>query len=109
MPDSAQNLRPVLGMILAFKPSASANLADIPARVALIWPPNRAGDYPVTLEYAEPVEVEQELVRYVDAFTSELYRPEAHAYSRPAQQASGEPYQDPFSLPYAPANGCGSL
>ena len=42
------------GMILAFKPTASRALADVPARVVTIGPRFRSGDYLVTLEYARP-------------------------------------------------------
>lgn len=76
MPEVTQELRPVLGMTLAFKASASATLAGIPARVVLMWPPTGADERPVTLEYPEPVEVEHEAVRYVDAYMSQLYRPD---------------------------------
>ncbi len=72
-PVTRGRLHPALGMIVAFKPTASAALADIPARVVLLWPSRRSGDYPVTLEYHEPVEWENEFVRYVEAYASELY------------------------------------
>ena len=66
-------MEPTLGMTVAFKETASAALADIPARIVLLWPSRRSGDYPVTLEYRQLVEWENEFVRYVVANGSELY------------------------------------
>jgi hypothetical protein len=66
---------PVLGMMLAFKNSASAVLADIPAQVIQVWPPVHAGDHLVTLEYARPVKFKDAFIRHIDAFVSDLYPP----------------------------------
>jgi hypothetical protein len=66
---------PVLGMMLAFKNSASAVLADIPAQVIQVWPPVHAGDHLVTLEYAQPVKFKDTFIRHIDAFVSDLYQP----------------------------------
>ncbi len=72
------------GMTLAFKPEASAELADIPACVVDIWPRFRSGEYLVTLEYAEPVNVGHTLTRQIEAFASELYQPNAVAHAHAA-------------------------
>ncbi len=65
------------GMTLAFKREALKELADIPARVIDVWPRFRSGDYLVTLEYAQPVQVEHDFIRHIEAFASELYQVEA--------------------------------
>ncbi len=67
--------KPVLGMIVAFKPTASAELAGIPARVIDIWPRFRSGDYLVMLEYDQPVKFGNEFIRQIAAFMSELEQP----------------------------------
>ena len=67
--------KPVLGMTVAFRPSAEADLADVPARVVAIWPRLRSGEYLVTLEYARPIACHHELIQQVEAFMSELYQP----------------------------------
>ena len=64
--------KPVIGMTLTFKAEAAESLAGVPAHVVDIWPRFRSGDYLVTLEYAQPVKVGNELVRHIDAFVSEL-------------------------------------
>lgn len=71
----ANPARPARGMILAFKPSASSELAHVPGRVTDIWPRFRSGEYLVTLEYERPVRFKRELIRHIDAFLSELYPP----------------------------------
>jgi hypothetical protein len=68
-------VQPVCGMTLAFKPAASQELADIPARVIEIWPQFRSGDYLVTLEYADSVKLGNEFIQQIEAFMSELYHP----------------------------------
>ena len=68
-------IRPMIGMIVALKRTVDTSLAGIPARVALIWRPNAADDYEVTLEYTRPIFVDGEPVRFVDAKLSDLYRP----------------------------------
>ena len=61
------------GVVLAFTPEASEELAGLPARVTEVWPPFRSGDYLVTLEFDRPVKVGNEIIRHIDAFISELY------------------------------------
>jgi hypothetical protein len=61
------------GMLLAFKPTASRALADVPAEVVAIGPRFRSGDYLVTLEYARPRRYRNEVIQRIDAFRSELY------------------------------------
>jgi hypothetical protein len=75
--------QPEVGMMLAFKQSASEALAGVPAYVIGIWPRFRTGDYLVTLEYAQPVKVGKQLVSRIDAFVSELYQPGEHALNVP--------------------------
>ncbi len=70
--------KPATGMTLAFKPTASSALADVPARVVYVWPRFRSGDYLVTLEYGQPMRYRNELVTHIDAFVSELYQPNEH-------------------------------
>lgn len=70
--------KPHIGMTLAFKPSLMPALAGIPGQVVDIWPRFRSGDYLVTLEFAKPVKVGNEIVRHMDAFLSELYQPQEH-------------------------------
>ena len=70
------------GMILAFKREASKELAGIPARVIVVWPRFPSGDYLVTLEYAEPVQLKHEHIRHIEAFASELYQVEATERAR---------------------------
>ena len=70
-----QPLKPVLGMVVAFRPSAEADLADVPASVVAIWPRFRSGAYLVTLEYASPVACHYGVIHQVEAFMSELYQP----------------------------------
>src|SRR5919199_5840921 len=74
--------KPARGMTLAFTPAASADLAHIPARVIDVWPRFRSGDYLVTLEFEQPIKLQNEVIRHIDAFFSELYQP---AYCIPAQ------------------------
>ncbi len=74
-----QSLRPRLGMTLAFKPSAEATLAGIPAHIVHVWPRFHSGDYLVTLEFAQPVKVRNVFIRQIDAFVSELDQPSAAA------------------------------
>ena len=64
-----------IGMRLAFQPTASRALADIPAQVVAIGPRFRSGEYLVTLEYARPIQYRNEVIRRIDAFRSELYEP----------------------------------
>ena len=71
-------IRPMIGMILAFKRSVDTSLAGIPARVALIWRPIAPDDDEVTLEYEPPVYAGGEPVRFVDAKLRDLYRPSEH-------------------------------
>ena len=66
------SMKPVVGMTLTFKATAETSLAGVPATVVDIWPRFRSGDYLVTLEYAQPVKVGNELVRRIDAFMCEL-------------------------------------
>ena len=64
--------KPFLGMRLTFTPTASAELAGLPAHVIDIWPCLPSGDYLVMLEYPQPVKYQQELIRQIAAFMSEL-------------------------------------
>ena len=77
--------KPARGMTLAFTPAASADLAHIPARVIDVWPRFRSGDYLVTLEYDQPVKLQHQLIRRIDAFVSELYQP-AHCLTAHVSQ-----------------------
>ncbi len=74
MAAKAYLVKPVIGMTLAFRKTASASLADIPARVTHIWPRFRSGDYLVSLEYAKPVKYKDHFITHIDAFVSELYQ-----------------------------------
>lgn len=69
------NARPVRGMTLAFRETASQELADVPAHVVDIWPRFRSGDYLVTLEYDQPIKFKNQVIQHIDAFFSELYQP----------------------------------
>jgi len=69
------NAKPVRGMTLAFRETASQELADVPARVVDIWPRFRSGDYLVTLEFDQPIKFKNQVIRHIDAFFSELYQP----------------------------------
>src|SRR5919202_5403800 len=69
---SEQPVKPALGMTCAFTPEAVEALAGLPAQVIAIGPRFRSGDYLVTLEYARPVKVGNEIVTRIDAFASEL-------------------------------------
>lgn len=64
--------KPMRGMTVAFKETASHSLAGIPATVVDIWPQFRSGEYLVTLEYAAPVKFRKTVLRHIDAFISEL-------------------------------------
>ena len=66
------SMKPIVGTTLTFKATAEASLAGVPATVVDVWPRFRSGDYLVTLEYAQPVKVGNELVRRIDAFMCEL-------------------------------------
>ncbi len=72
----AQMAKLKVGMVLAFRPGPEAELAGIPANVVHIWPRFPSGDYLVTLEFAYPIKVRNVFVRQMDAFVSELYRPQ---------------------------------
>ena len=61
------------GMLVAFKPTVSRVLADIPARVVDIGPRFRSGNCLVTLEFARPVTYHNEVIQRIDALRSELY------------------------------------
>lgn len=78
------SLKPVRGMTVAFKATASEALAGIPATVIDVWPRFRSGEYLVTLEYGTPVKFRKALIRHVDAFVSEL-DPIANDPARPAE------------------------
>ena len=67
--------KPAVGMTVAFTAEASAELADIPARVIAVWPRFRSGAYLVTLEYAQPIAWHHEVIQQIEAFMSELYQP----------------------------------
>ncbi len=67
--------KPVLGMTVAFRPSAEADLADVPASIVAIWPRLRSGEYLVTLEYDPPITCHHGVIQQVEAFMSELYQP----------------------------------
>jgi hypothetical protein len=67
--------KPVRGMILAFTPTSSADLAGIPATVIDIWPRLPSGDYLVELEYGEPVRLGSHMITQIGALVSELYVP----------------------------------
>ena len=82
-------LSPRRGMLLAFTPASSMELADIPAQVVYIWPRCRSGAYLVTLEYADAVRVGQEWIHHIDAFMDELYAP------LPATSAGSVPSTQP--------------
>lgn len=73
------NAKPIRGMTLAFRKTASQELADVPARVVDIWPRFRSGDYLVTLEYDQPIKFRNQVIRHIDAFFSELYQPRVPA------------------------------
>lgn len=75
-----QPLTPVLGMVVAFRPGAEADLADVPARVVAIWPRLRSGAYLVTLEYAQPIAHHHAVIQQLEAFMSELYQPTGREY-----------------------------
>ncbi len=75
----AYNTKPVRGMTLAFRATASQELADVPARVVDIWPRFRSGEYLVTLEFEQPVAFKDQLIQQIDAFFSELYQPHVPA------------------------------
>jgi len=80
----SQIIQPRRGMTLAFTAAAEAALADIPATVVYVWPCCRSGDYLVTLEYGEAVQVGREVITQIEAFMSELYVPPVEAtYARP--------------------------
>ena len=64
--------RPTVGMALAFKTTAAASVAGIPATVIDSWPRVGAGNCLVTLEYAAPVRQCHGLIHRIDAFLSEL-------------------------------------
>lgn len=68
---------PEVGIVVAFKPTASQRLAHIPGRIKRVVAQLKNGDYLVSLEYTEPVKFGDERVRLIDAFTSHLYRPAA--------------------------------
>ncbi len=68
-------VKPVVGMVVAFRPAGEADLANVPARVVAIWPRLRSGEYLVTLEYAQPIVWHHEVIQQVEAFMSELYEP----------------------------------
>ncbi len=61
-----------LGMTVTLTPTASRELAGIPARVIAVWPRFRSGDYLVTLEYDQAVKLQQQFIQHIDAFMSEL-------------------------------------
>ncbi len=65
---------PKMGMMVAFKPSGSEILADIPAKVSYIWPRLYSGDYLLTLEYSKPIWYRNEELEQIDAFLSEVYQ-----------------------------------
>ncbi len=88
MATTMRNLKPSLGMTLAFKEEPSDPLSGVPARVIHIWPRFRSGDYLVTLEYAEPVKTRQGMIAHIDAFMSELYQPAAQPVAPQTQQAA---------------------
>ena len=66
---------PSVGMRLAFKATAAASLAGIPATVIDIWPRAGASACVVTLEYATPVRHCHGLIQRIDAFLCELEVP----------------------------------
>ena len=78
----SQTPKPAVGMTLAFKETAMQELAGIPARVVELWPRFRSGDYLVTLEYEQPVKLNREYIRHIDAFVSELYQPRVSRSAR---------------------------
>ena len=82
--DPRRTGKPVPGMRMAFRASADAELAGIPAEVTEIWPSFRPGDYVVTLEYELPVWRENMLGRRIYAFLSELEALPPPARVRPA-------------------------
>ena len=57
-------LKPVMGMIVALRNTASETFGDIPARVINIWPPFKSGDCLLTLEYAQPVKINNQLITH---------------------------------------------
>jgi hypothetical protein len=71
----AIQIKPARGMVLAFTPMSSAELADRPARVIDIWPRLPSGDYLVVLEYEEPVRLGKHLITQIGALVSELHVP----------------------------------
>ena len=85
--------KPAVGMTVAFTAEASAELADIPARVIAVWPRFRSGAYLVTLEYAQPVAWHHEVIQQVEAFMSELYQPPRGAVAPTRRTARSAPYE----------------
>ena len=71
--------KPKVGMTLAIKAGAPEPLAGIPGTVIEIWPRFRSGDYLVTLEYDQPVTLNNTVVRQIGAFVSELVQPDEPA------------------------------
>ena len=84
MLDPRGALKPVPGMRMAFRASADAELAGIPAEVTEIWPCFRPGDYVVTLEYEQPVRHGNIVSHRIYAFLSELEPLSPQARGRPA-------------------------
>ena len=91
MAAKAYLVKPCIGMTLAFRKTASASLADIPARITHIWPRFRSGDYLVSLEYAKPVKYKNHFISHIDAFMSELYQLPVQPTSTLPQAASATP------------------
>jgi hypothetical protein len=64
--------KPALGTTVAVKRTADEQLAGIPAQVIYVWPRFRSGEYLVTLEYARPVQVGNDITSRIDVFVTEL-------------------------------------
>lgn len=68
------DVKPVVGSTVAFKPTASQALADIPATLTRVVARLADGDYLVSVEYARPVKYGSERLTRIDALESRLYR-----------------------------------
>ena len=82
-------LKPVKGMIVALRNTASETFSDIPARVINIWPPFKSGDCLLTLEYAQPVKINNQLITHIDVFASEVYQPSSRERSCSTRLVTG--------------------
>lgn len=68
----SREIKPVVGMNVAFKASAPESFVGVAAQVTYVWPRFRSGDYLVTLALEQPVRTKEGAVAHIDAFMSEL-------------------------------------